>query len=337
MPKREKGSWANQLVDVIEAVKLLSRPQGASYDELEEGLSVSRRQIYRIKDTIERLGIAIREAEGELAENRKRFRIDNGHIVRLPNLTPLSFSEILSLYALRGNLGIYKGTEIEEGIDTAFSKFGLILPAGMRKALERYSTLFISTSSGTKCYTGKEEIIDDLHYAILNELTCAVTYHSFADDRVKQFNVNPLHFFERDGGLYLLVVATRYGDLRTLAVERIKEIDISDQTFSYPDGFDPKELLDSAFNLTYDDPLEVKIRFSSGQARYIKERRWAKEQKIRQQEDGSIVLEMKTSGWHEVKRWVMTFGRDAEVIEPVKMREGIVDELGACLNCYRSK
>lgn len=337
MPKREKGTWANQLVDVMEAVKLLSRPQGASYDELEEGLSVSRRQIYRMKETIERMGIAIHEMEGNHSENRKRFRIESGHLLRLPNLAPLTFPEVLALYALRGNLGIYRGTGIEEGIDSAFAKLGLILPPGMRKALERYAALFVPTAKGTKNYAGKEEIIDDLHYAMLNDLTCTVTYHSFADDTVKKFNVNPLHFFERDGGLYLLVVVTRYGDLRTLAVERIQDIDITNQGFSRPDKLNPQELLDSAFNFTYDDPLEVKIRFSADQARYINERRWATEQKIKNQEDGSIILEMQTSGLGEVKRWVMGFGREAEVIEPVELREEIVEELKSCLNRYRSR
>ena len=46
---------------------------------------------------------------------------------------------------------------------------------------------------------------------------------------------------------------------------------------------------------------------------------------------------MKTSGWEEVKRWVMGFGREAEVIEPVEMREEIIAELDACLNRYRSR
>lgn len=336
MLTREKGSWAIQLVNVLEALKLLSRPQGASYDELEEGLSVSRRQVYRIKDLVGNMGIAVQEVEGSLMETKKRFSVEGCHLFRFPNLSPLTFSEVLALYAVRGNLGIFQGTSIAEEIDSAFVKLGLILPPGMRKALERYANLFIPNSKRAKNLAGKEEIIDDLHYAMLNNLTCTAIYLSFSDHNVKKFNVNPLHFFERDGGLYLLVAVTHYGDLRILAVERIKEIDITDENFSYPDGLNPQEFLDLAFNITYDDPLEVKIWFSIDQAPYIGERKWAKEQSIKNQKDGSIILEMKTSGWDEVKRWVMGFGREAEVIEPVKMREEIVAELEFCLNRYRS-
>lgn len=337
MPTREKGSWANQLVTVLEALKLLSRPQGASYDELEEGLSVSRRQVYRIKDLVGNMGIAVHEVEGNLLETKKRFSIEGSQLLRLPNLSPLTFPEVLALYAVRGNLGIYQGTSIAEGLDSAFVKLGMILPPGMRKALERYASLFIPNSKRAKNFAGQEEIIDDLHYAMLNNLTCTATYHSFSDHNVKKFNVNPLHFFERDGGLYLLVAVTHYGDLRILAVERIKEIDITDEIFSYPDGLNPQEFLEMAFNITYDDPLEVKIWFSIDQAPYIVERQWAKEQSIKKQLDGSIILEMKTSGWDEVKRWVMGFGREAEVITPVEMREEIVAEFGACLHRYRCR
>lgn len=71
----------------------------------------------------------------------------------------------------------------------------------MRQALDRYTPLFIPKGRRTKSYAGKEGIIDDLHYAMLNRLTCTVTYYSFSDDTLKSYRVNPLHFFERAGGL----------------------------------------------------------------------------------------------------------------------------------------
>jgi hypothetical protein len=39
-------------------------------------------------------------------------------------------------------------------------------------------------------------------------------------------------------------------------------------------------LLDRSFGMFHDDPLGVKIWFSADQARYIRERQWAQEQKI---------------------------------------------------------
>jgi hypothetical protein len=44
------------------------------------------------------------------------------------------------------------------------------------------------------------------------------------------------------------------------------------------------------------DPIGVRIWFSAHQARYIKERRWSKTQKIEKQDDGSIIFSMSTAG-----------------------------------------
>jgi len=32
---------------------------------------------------------------------------------------------------------------------------------------------------------------------------------------------------------------------------------------------------------------------------------------------------MKTSGWYDVKRWILSFGPEAELLEPEEMREEI--------------
>ena len=51
--KREKNQWAGQLVEIVRAVKLLSRQQGASNEELEEELGVKLRSIQRLKKTLD--------------------------------------------------------------------------------------------------------------------------------------------------------------------------------------------------------------------------------------------------------------------------------------------
>ena len=84
----------------------------------------------------------------------------------------------------------------------------------------------------------------------------------------------------------------------------------------------------------YDDPLEVKIWFSAGQARYIRERQWSQEQKITKLKDGSIVLWMKTSGWYDVKKWVLSFGAEAIVLEPQHLQDKVRNEVEKMLKGY---
>lgn len=44
-------------------------------------------------------------------------------------------------------------------------------------------------------------------------------------------------------------------------------------------------------------------------------------------DNGSITLEIQTCGWFDVKRWVLSFGKDAMVLEPENMRAEILEEV----------
>ena len=93
--------------------------------------------------------------------------------------------------------------------------------------------------------------------------------------------------------------------------------------------------MESAFDIVYGDPVKVKIWFSADQVRYIKERTWSKSQEIIDQEDGSIILNMETSGWWDVKRWVLSYGSEAKVLAPEDLRREIQAELKALQGYYR--
>lgn len=72
----------------------------------------------------------------------------------------------------------------------------------------------------------------------------------------------PLKLFEWNGGLYISARISEDDMIRTLAVERISSISLSEKDFSYPEDFNPDEILEDAFGIIYDDPVAVKIRFS---------------------------------------------------------------------------
>ena len=159
-------------------------------------------------------------------------------------------------------------------------------------------------------------------------------YHSFYDDKEKNLKIDPLHFFENDGGLYLLTNTTRFGEIRTLAVERIQEMEKAGSSFEYPVGFNPEELLESSFDIIYEEPIDVIIWFSADQALYIKERKWSRSQKIEDQEDGSIIPEMLTSGRWDVVRWVLKYGGEAKILEPKELEDEIIKELRSAQTSY---
>ena len=268
-----------QLLTLIKIINLLSAPQGATKQRIAEELEVSDRQVYRYIRDIEELGFPITD-EKEPLGRRVYYRLDQSYVKKLPNLhipsTDLTLPEAIALYLLKGQAGMYKGTLIEKNIVSALGKIGLLLPDKAAEKLGKVKSLFVTAPRSYKCYAGKKEIIRLLTDAMLDSKTCSINYHSFYDDKPKSHLINPLHFFERDGGMYCFAQTVRTKKIITLAVERIQDLKPTDSTFKYPDGFDPSSLLETAFDIVFGEPQDFEIWFSADIARYIKERTWSR-------------------------------------------------------------
>ena len=328
--KKERNILGPKMVHLVIAVRLLSRMNGASIDEMAAEIGISRRTMYRYKETLEvMIGGPLDEIQGVL-QNEKRFKFPPGFTLNLPltSFSGLTVPELMAIFALRMNAGLFKGSIISDDIDSAFEKISNALSPETKSVLERYSNLFISVPKTPKDYSDHYDTIEDLSLAILGRKICQVSYGAFSNENITEnsYEINPLHFFEQDGGLYVFVEVTFYKSIRLLAVERIKHIAVTEKTFEWPKDFDAEALLSKAFGLYWDDPFIAKIKFPASQARYINERKWGEQQQIDEQPDGSIILSINTSGSYDVKRWVMSFGSDAELLEPEDLREEICNE-----------
>lgn len=327
------------LKKLVDAITLLSQPTGTTIAALCERLAIDKRQAYRVLEEIQSEFKIMIDKDKTLLGGETRYYLDKEFSRRLSDIKVadlnLSLAEIISLYFIKGHASLYHGTDIETNIERAFSKLDVFVPEGLNKKLDKIKTIFLTADKLTKDYTGKEEIIDTLTDAVLQQKTCLIEYNSFSAGETKTYHIDPLKLFEWNGGLYLWIRIPEYGDIRTLAIERINKISLTEKVFSYPDDFNPDELMDEAFGIIGDDPVVVKIHFCAEQAPYIQERQWCKKQDIMNLEDGSIILSMHTSGWFEVKKWILSFGADAEILEPADKRKEVKEAIKQMASLYK--
>ena len=88
----------------------------------------------------------------------------------------------------------------------------------------------------------------------------------------------------------------------------------------------------SALGIFRGKETEVRIRFRPSAAPFIAEREWHETQELASENDGSVVLTMRVADTLELRRWVMSFGSEAEVLEPDSLRQEIRNEAQAILD-----
>jgi predicted DNA-binding transcriptional regulator YafY len=124
--------------------------------------------------------------------------------------------------------------------------------------------------------------------------------------------------------------------IRNFAVGRIEEWTVLSDTFKRDPGFSVGNYMASGFQAEYGgEVVDVIIRFAPQAARYIREKRWHDTQEIQEQENGGLVLKFQTSGLGEVKRWVLQYGGNAEVIAPENLRLACRNEISVLAEIYK--
>jgi predicted DNA-binding transcriptional regulator YafY len=73
--------------------------------------------------------------------------------------------------------------------------------------------------------------------------------------------------------------------------------------------------------------IKVVVKFNRNISSFIKEVQWTVNQNVAELENGNVLLSFYVDDVEDVKEWVMGFGRNAEVIEPEKLRKNIKLEL----------
>ncbi len=127
------------------------------------------------------------------------------------------------------------------------------------------------------------------------------------------------------------------GGLRLLAVDRIQEAElIRGEQFEVPRDYDPDDHFAGQLGLWQDDaePERVRIAFTAAVAPSAKERRWPGQLGWSDAQDGRSILELTIPITPEVLTWVLTWGDQAEVLEPDSLRERVVATLGSALSQY---
>jgi predicted DNA-binding transcriptional regulator YafY len=302
---------------------LAARKYGATVKELAREAGVSIKTIRRDLETFQTAGFPLREVVGDFG--RKKWHLESA---KPPADLNFTWDEAAALYLGRRLLDPLMGTMFWQAAREAFRKIQAVLEPVPREYLDKFATMFCQTMIGTHDYSKKADLIDSLMQAIEDSQAVAMTYQSLAATEPVTYTVWPYGLVYHRGSLYLVGRTRRHEDTCHWKVDRIEAVTLKDQRFQRPEEFDLQKHLAKSFGVFQGDgEVCVKVRFLPAVARYVGEATWHPSQKLTRQRDGSVVAEFTLDGTEEIKRWIMSFGKCAQVLEPEELRHEIIQEL----------
>jgi predicted DNA-binding transcriptional regulator YafY len=312
MPRR------NQLTRQWHLLQLLDRPSGVAVEEAARDLDCTVRTIWRDLRVLQDAGFPIYDEPG--ADGRRSlWRVDDTFKQRLP--LKLSLAELAALLMSRDLLAPAGAGGLGPAITSAFEKIGGVLSKDALGLIDRMRDTIGVRTLGAKLQAPSTEHVAAIQGALLECRRLRLRYYSMSRDEVSDRRVDPYHLTLHGGGFYLVGYCHLRQAVRIFAVERIRECEVLSVRFDVPGTFDLDQYLAGAWGIIRGDVVTVKVLFARSLARYIRERLWHPTQKFRELESGRLEMTLRVADTLEVRRWILGFGSEAEVLEPGALRE----------------
>lgn len=319
-----------QVVRVLGLLKTLAGGGRPTVHEIAARFKTRRETVYRDLHTLEAIGYPI---VGDDAGRLSRPRLAPEFRAASPPI-PFTRKETAALvWAVKQSGG---RQPFAAALSTAVVKLQALAPGREGRLSIALDGTVSGWDRGLKNYAVLEPTILRLVEAIVSRRHCRVAYQSPSRKTPRSFPYDPYRLLSVQGGLYCVGKVPAYANLVTLAIDRVRSLELTDEAFAVDPTFDPKRLEAEAFGVVWERPMTVVVRFRADQAPYVREREWHPTQKLRELRDGRVELTFRAGGAFEIMRWILGWGDAAEVVKPTRLRRELERVLVNASQNYRT-
>jgi predicted DNA-binding transcriptional regulator YafY len=299
---------------------------GITIENLAKEIGCTTRTIRRDLEALESSGFPLYTDEVDGREHWK--------ITKTAPQTPLTTTELISLYFSRDLLKVLKGTHFYDSIESFLNKIRKTISPKTLAYMGKLEQSLYAGQKKQKDYGRYKTFLDKLMEANINTKTVEMKYHSMHSDKTAVRKVDPYKIWYFDNTFFLIGRCHLHDEVRTFVVDRIKTLTLTKEGFRIPPDFSIEEYTKDSLGVMQDKNIKVVVRFDKNVAGYIKERTWHESQKIKQNKDGSITVTFTVAGTREIKFWVLSYGKSAEIMHPKALRDEIKKDLTLALKRY---
>lgn len=302
-----------------------------SVKQLADQLGTSKATIERDLATLDHDFAILEETAGK---QKKLYKID--HRIRALDAISFGTTELLAIYAASSALASLAGTPLHDDLRSVLLKIRGFLSPRHNGGLDAIARVFQPHTRGHVDYEPQRDLIDELTDAIARRRVCELTYYAASKGTTRQHRARPLKLVWHRSALYLLACLGDHQRITTMAVHRIRKLDVTAEEFAAP-RVDVDGHVQRAFGIFVSDQEEdVEIVFEAELAWKIEERTFHPDEHKQRRPDGKLVYRVRSSAQWEIIPWVQSFGPYAELVAPASWRTALQSNVEAMLEKYRS-
>jgi predicted DNA-binding transcriptional regulator YafY len=172
--------------------------------------------------------------------------------------------------------------------------------------------------------------------ALFREKPVLITYCSPHTRKETERTILPLHLIHYMGSWHIIAFCMLRRQLRDFALSRIRSISLSSETVKMPrKAASIREYVRRHFGIMQGGRTRnVCLEFSPSVSGWIKEQIWHPMQKTTIKKDGSLVLMFPVADFREIKRRILSHGKDVKVISPAELAQKVKDEIQKMADIY---
>jgi len=304
---------------LLRILLIICRYNRVKADKISEELEISTRQVYRDINCLKLAGIPI-------YSDRNGYSVTSNFF--MPKIS-LNLSEVATLLLFINSVQVQKGTPYFQFLSAACEKIINALPMDLKKViLANKINGLVDFGLETKInYKEIESIFGSIYSAQLERKSVHIKYFSMEKKEVIERIVEPYALKFRFGVWYLIGYCHLRNEIRTFRIDRIRKVEVLDNKFSVPDDFSLDNFLEGSWGIKKGKRAKVELKFSPKIAEFISEITWHPSQKLELNKDGSLYADYEVMGLDEIKRWILSFGADVEVIKPQELKVDLLKEI----------
>jgi predicted DNA-binding transcriptional regulator YafY len=242
-----------------------------------------------------------------------------------------SVEDVVALFLARKALEPLQGSPLEATLRESFKRLSSALQGEVSFRWSDLDEAFSVKDSGV--VPGDVKLFEKVSRAVLECRELRFDYRKIDGDLWESRQLRPFHLAEIDGGWYVIGHDIERKARRTFAMQRMKAVKVMKTNFLRPADFNRTDHLGGSFGVWHapgdkGQRHRIRLRFRGWAARMVSERRWHPSQQIawigNEENDLEMVLEL--SSFEEIRRWILSWGAQVEVLEPQELRASIREE-----------